>query len=95
VHGDRITNAIDDERREDAMSRKEQDTPEEGDAATPDAPESDPVARYYADKKRRYLRDARKAAEEMTTGTPHDWADAERYGKDDASSEDDDAPDRS
>lgn len=46
-----------------------------------DAESVDPVARYYADKKKRYLEDARRAAENMTTGTPHDWEDAKGYAQ--------------
>ena len=40
---------------------------------------TDPVEKYYEDKKRRYLTDLREAAANMKTGTPHDWEDADAY----------------
>lgn len=53
--------------------------------------DTDPVEQYYRDKKRRYLENMREAARTMTTGTPHDWADARRY-LEDAGLEDDAPP---
>jgi len=43
---------------------------------------SNPVQEYYDKKKARYLKDAAGAARGMTTGTPVDWEDSERYLKD-------------
>ncbi len=43
---------------------------------------SNPVQEYYDKKKERYLKDAAGAARGMTTGTPFDWEDSERYLKD-------------
>lgn len=39
----------------------------------------DPVRDYYAEKKTRYLQRLRSGTPAMTTGTPHDWQDAQRY----------------
>ena len=41
-----------------------------------------PVEDYYDEKKRRYLDDMRRAAEDMTTGTPFDWEEAGAYKAD-------------
>ena len=44
-----------------------------------DAADTNPVKQYYADKKKRYLREMQGAASDMKAGTPFDWEDAARY----------------
>ena len=43
-----------------------------------DAVDANPVKQYYAEKKKRYLREG---ASDMKSGTPFDWEDAERYAR--------------
>lgn len=58
----------------------QQDEHDRGDAH--DAVDAEPVKQYYDEKKARYLRHMRDAAQDMKAGTPFDWEDAERYAED-------------
>jgi hypothetical protein len=60
-----------DDRKQDADAEPEHD----------DAAETDPVRQYYEDKKKRYMQKMGEATQDMNTGTPFDWEDAERYAE--------------